>query len=421
MSPRGPGRERSCPARHHHVRNRAARGRAAWRRGVSGRPREHGGVDDSPLVTLRSRVSTFRAGRHGHPGNAGAARPSADARCRSPLRRERGFSRDQDIRRVRAARDGGDHQPLVVLGGEILRGWTATSISSRSSASRIVSTNSPFRPAARRRGRPRRRRSTSGRSRVHALLREAKSTSSACTRASGERRVRSGASLRRVEAQELHQQLRVQVVGSGLGPFLQLDDRIVQELRSDASRQRLDRGALVGRRSNNARRGGRTPSERPRRPARAPLGSRGRARRNGGGPPIAGPPRHDLVARDSSVVRRPASSADRESRDVDQRARRRAPDLRVDVSGTARSSRTSGRGGSVPSAARPSPASITVSAAPVADTTRSASGSPPPVRRGRANASPVRSASARARSASGSDPDGPTPRPRRCFTASPAI
>ena len=46
--------------------------------------------------------------------------------------------------------------------------------------------------------------------------------------------------------QELDQQLRVQVVGSGLGALLQLDDRVVQELRRDAARERLDRLALLG-------------------------------------------------------------------------------------------------------------------------------------------------------------------------------
>ena len=48
-----------------------------------------------------------------------------------------------------------------------------------------------------------------------------------------------------VETEELDQQLRVQVVGPGLGAFLQLDDRIVQELGRDATRERLDRVALV--------------------------------------------------------------------------------------------------------------------------------------------------------------------------------
>ena len=47
-----------------------------------------------------------------------------------------------------------------------------------------------------------------------------------------------------VEAEELDQQLRVQVVGSGLGSLLQLDDRVVQELRRHAPRDCLDRLSL---------------------------------------------------------------------------------------------------------------------------------------------------------------------------------
>ena len=50
----------------------------------------------------------------------------------------------------------------------------------------------------------------------------------------------------RLDAEELGEQRRVRVLGAGRGALLQLDDRIVQQLRRDAASERLDGLALVG-------------------------------------------------------------------------------------------------------------------------------------------------------------------------------
>ncbi len=239
---------------------------------------------------------------------------------------------DQHVRRIHAGRHGGDHQTLVVLGGEVLRRMAPPRRSRRVRGRRgsCRRTAPSVRPARRATGRPRRRTSTSGRSRRRSRAPRAGAGPPPPAPGRAENGAsRSGASLVvGVEAEELDQQLRVQIVGSGLGAFLQLDDRIVQELRGDAACERLDRVALLGRQlRSTGSRSGRAPNARLRRRARGRLGSAGRAHRTGDAPPSGGPPppRSRGRARCRRSRGRPEPSADRGWRGCRSPGPRRAP------------------------------------------------------------------------------------------------
>ena len=116
-------RERALSRRgDHHVR--------AQRRGVGRRDaetdeagqREHGGVDRAVSDLPQTRVDVAAQIVHGHARERPEQlRASPDAgRSDHRAGRERRFTQHQHVRRIHAGRDGGDHQPLVVLGRKIL-------------------------------------------------------------------------------------------------------------------------------------------------------------------------------------------------------------------------------------------------------------------------------------------------------------